>query len=130
MFDANHEPKSLISFAQWAPLASGLLACRYDEYGKTRRTASESKNPRFKYVETARDREIISRVTIVAKRRGWSMTDVSLAWLSRRVTSPVLGFTSAARIDEALAARGKILTDEEEAFLEEPYTAKRIMGHL
>ncbi|KAL3484369.1 NADP-dependent oxidoreductase domain-containing protein [Aspergillus germanicus] len=119
-----------IGLIPWAPLASGLLACRYDEYGKTRRTASESKNPRFKYVETARDREIISRVATVAQRRGWSMTEVSLAWLNRRATAPVLGFTSAARIDEALAAREKVLTDEEEAFLEEPYTAKRIMGHL
>ncbi|KAJ5249268.1 hypothetical protein N7468_000719 [Penicillium chermesinum] len=82
------------------------------------------------YVETARDHEIINRTTAVAQCRGWSMTDVLLAWLTRRVTSPVLGFTSIARIDEALGARGKALTDEEEAFSEELYTARRIMGHL
>ncbi|KIA75391.1 hypothetical protein HK57_00110 [Aspergillus ustus] len=119
-----------IALIPWAPLASGLLACPQERYGTTKRTASESKNPRFKYVGTARDREIISRVAAVAQRRGWSMTEVSLAWLNTRVTAPVIGFTSKARIDEALAVRDKDLTNEEQRFLEEPYTAKRIMGHL
>ncbi|KAL4913038.1 NADP-dependent oxidoreductase domain-containing protein [Aspergillus aurantiobrunneus] len=119
-----------IGIIPWAPLASGLLACKYEEYGRAGRAASESKSPRFMYVRTAQDREIIARVAALASRKGWRMTDVSLAWLNKRVTAPVIGFTSRGRIDEALAARDKVLTEEEEAFLEEPYDAKPIMGHL
>ncbi|KAL4886423.1 NADP-dependent oxidoreductase domain-containing protein [Aspergillus karnatakaensis] len=119
-----------IGVIPWAPLASGLLACRVEDYGQTKRTASESQNPRFKYLQSAQDREIISRVAVVAKDKGWSMTDVSLAWLNKRVAAPVLGFTSKARVDEALSARGKELTADEERFLEELYSAKPIMGHL
>lgn len=115
---------------KWAPLASGHLACPYEQFGKSPRTADDLKNPRFSYGKTPADREIIDRVAVVAFRRGWSMTDVALAWLNQRVTAPVIGFTSVKRIEEALQARGKILTEEEEAYLEEPYMAKAVEGHV
>jgi aryl-alcohol dehydrogenase-like predicted oxidoreductase len=58
------------------------------------------------------------------------MTEVSLAWLNKRITAPVIGFTSIERMDAALAAHGKQLTDEEENSLEEPYSAKQAEGHF
>lgn len=72
---------------------------------------------------------IISRVYEIAQRRQWPMSHVSLAWLSRRVTAPVVGFSSIERMDDALEARGKVLTDEEEAYLEAAYKPKEIQGH-
>ena len=62
--------------------------------------------------------------------REWPMSHVALAWLNRRVTAPIIGFSSPGRIDEALAARGKVLTDEEEMYLEEAYQPQNVLGHL
>jgi aryl-alcohol dehydrogenase-like predicted oxidoreductase len=65
----------------------------------------------------------------VAKDKGWKMSEVALAWVNKRVSSPIIGFSSVERVDEALAANGKVLTEEEEKYLEEPYKAKAIIGH-
>ena len=40
-----------------------------------------------------------------------------------------IGFSSVQRMDEAISARGKVLSDEEEKYLEELYKAKSISGH-
>lgn len=50
--------------------------------------------------------------------------------MMRRVTAPIIGFSSVERIDDALSARGKELTPEEEKYLEEPYTPLEIEGHF
>jgi aryl-alcohol dehydrogenase-like predicted oxidoreductase len=65
----------------------------------------------------------------IARRRMWPMSHVALAWLSRRVTAPIIGFSSVERIEEALAARGKLLTEEEETYLEELYQPQGVLGH-
>jgi aryl-alcohol dehydrogenase-like predicted oxidoreductase len=57
------------------------------------------------------------------------MAHVGLAWLNRRVTAPIIGFSSVERIDEALEARGKELSREEEEYLEALYRPKSIQGH-
>ena len=57
------------------------------------------------------------------------MSHVALAWINKRVTSPIIGFSTAARMDEALEARGKVLSEEEEKYLEELYQARGIQGH-
>ena len=75
------------------------------------------------------DEKIISRVQELAEQKGWKMSHVALAWINKRITSPIIGFSSVARIEEAIEARGKTLTDEEERYLEEPYQAKMVMGH-
>jgi aryl-alcohol dehydrogenase-like predicted oxidoreductase len=57
------------------------------------------------------------------------MSHVALAWINKRVTSPIIGFSSVERLEEAITARGKVLTDEEEKYLEELYQPKPIQGH-
>lgn len=57
------------------------------------------------------------------------MSEVALAWICKRVASPIVGFSQIARIDEALQVRGKVLTAEEEKRLEEPYKARDVVGH-
>lgn len=74
-------------------------------------------------------RIIIDRVYEIAQRRQWPMSHVSLAWLGRRVTAPIVGFSSIGRIDDALEARGKVLSQEEEAYLEAAYRPKAVQGH-
>jgi aryl-alcohol dehydrogenase-like predicted oxidoreductase len=65
----------------------------------------------------------------IAEKKGWTMTEVSLAWINKRVSSPIIGFSSVERIDESLGAKGKRLTEEEEKYLEELYEPKAIVGH-
>ena len=76
------------------------------------------------------DLEIIARVLELSERHGWPMAHVSLAWINKRVTSPIIGFSSLERIEEAVGSIGKVLTDEEEQYLEEPYRPRPILGHL
>lgn len=71
----------------------------------------------------------IARVEELAKKHGWSMSSVALAWINKRVASPIVGFSKVERMDEALEARGKVLSDEEERYLEELYTPRNIIGH-
>ena len=75
------------------------------------------------------DKQIIGRVEELAKKHGWTMSQVALAWINKRVASPIVGFSSVARMDEALEARGKTLSDEDEKYLEEPYQPRDISGH-
>jgi len=57
------------------------------------------------------------------------MSQVALAWINKRIASPIIGFSSVERMDEALGVRGKTLTEEEEKYLEELYQPKTIQGH-
>jgi aryl-alcohol dehydrogenase-like predicted oxidoreductase len=57
------------------------------------------------------------------------MSQVALAWINKRISSPIIGFSSVDRIDEAIEVRGKTLTEEEEKYLEELYQPKAISGH-
>ncbi|KAJ9631047.1 hypothetical protein H2203_001575 [Taxawa tesnikishii (nom. ined.)] len=75
------------------------------------------------------DAAIIDRVQEIAEKKGWPMSHVALAWVNKRVASPIIGFSSVERMDDALAARGKTLTDEEEKYLEELYRPKPVAGH-
>lgn len=75
------------------------------------------------------DIEIIKRVQELAEKKDWKMSHVALAWINKRVSSPIIGFSSIERMDEAIGARGKTLTEEEEKYLEELYKPKAIVGH-
>ena len=57
------------------------------------------------------------------------MSQVALAWIIQKKTIPIVGFSSLARLEEAVAVKGKTLTDEEMKYLEEPYVPKPILGH-
>jgi aryl-alcohol dehydrogenase-like predicted oxidoreductase len=57
------------------------------------------------------------------------MSQVALAWINKRISSPIIGFSSVDRMDEAIEVRGKTLTEEEEKYLEELYQPKAISGH-
>lgn len=75
------------------------------------------------------DQKIIGRVQELAEKKGWKMSHVALAWINKRITSPIIGFNSVERMDEALDARGKTPTEDEEKYLEQLYQTKAIQGH-
>ena len=65
----------------------------------------------------------------IAEKKGWKMSHVAMMWIDKRVASPIIGFGSVERIDEALDIRGKELTAEEEKYLEELYEARNVEGY-
>lgn len=71
---------------------------------------------------------VIGRVAELAERYGVTMTEVSLAWLLTKVTSPVAGATKFHHIDGAVKALDLKLTEEEISYLEEPYVPHPLAG--
>ena len=89
----------------------------------------EDSYARFKYDATAaQDQIIIDRVAGIADRRGVSMTEVALAWLLGKVTAPVVGATKLQHIEGAAKAVELALTEDEIAWLEEPYVPHALVG--
>ncbi|CAI7632552.1 hypothetical protein PCG10_006801 [Penicillium crustosum] len=116
-----------VAVVPWGPLAEGQLARPLNIRGTTTRSAGGDETPSSLRPESM---EIINRVDELAKRKQWTMSQVTLAWQLKRVTSPIIGFSSVARIEDALSARGKELTAEEEKYLEEVYTPVEVEGHF
>ena len=116
-----------IALTPYSALASGRLS-RLPGEGGTKR-AAEDVYAKFKYDATKdQDNVIISRVAEVAERHGVSMTEVSLAWLLTKVTSPVVGATKFSHIEGAAKAIELELSDEEISYLEEPYVPHPLAG--
>ena len=116
-----------IALTPYSALASGRLS-RLPGEGGTKR-AEEDKYAKFKYEKTEQqDNVIISRVAEIAEKRGVTMTEVSLAWLLTKVTSPVVGATKMHHIEGAAKAVELELTAEEITYLEEPYVPHELAG--
>lgn len=115
-----------VGLIPWAPLSRGHLARPLEAFGSTTRSEGEKKSGAE---QSEADREIVKRVQEVAEKKGWKMSHVALAWINKRVSAPIIGFSSVERMDEALEACGKELSKEEEEYLEEPYKPKAIVGH-
>ena len=56
---------------------------------------------------------------------------IALAWLLQKqpVTAPIIGATKISHLENAVGALSVKLTQEEVAYLEEPYVPHRIVGH-
>ena len=116
-----------IALTPYSALASGRLSRKPGE-GDTRR-AAEDTYAKFKYDATAeQDNVIIGRVAELAEKKNVTMTEVSLAWLLTRVTSPVVGATKLHHIEGAAKAVDLELSDDEIKLLEEPYVPHPLAG--
>jgi aryl-alcohol dehydrogenase-like predicted oxidoreductase len=116
-----------IALTPYSALASGRLS-RLPGEGGTKR-AEEDAYAKFKYDATsAQDNVIIARTAELAEKHGVTMTEVSLAWLLAKVTSPVVGATKLHHIEGAAKAAELELTDDEIAWLEEPYVPHPLAG--
>jgi aryl-alcohol dehydrogenase-like predicted oxidoreductase len=118
-----------VGLIPWAPLCRGHLARPPAEFGSTTRSEQEKAGGPGVSGAVEPDQTIIKRVQELAEKKGWTMSQVALAWINKRVSSPIIGFSSVARIDEAIGSNNKTLTDEEEKYLEELYQPKAIDGH-
>ncbi|KAJ7666003.1 aryl-alcohol dehydrogenase [Mycena polygramma] len=114
----------------WSPLARGALTRPVEKQTETKRGDTDARLPGT-YTGTEASRVIVKRVEEIAKKRGISMAQVSVAWFSSKegVSAPIIGSTSLANIQDAIAATQIKLTDEELKYLEEPYQPLAIDGH-
>ena len=116
-----------IALTPYSALASGRLS-RLPGENDTKR-AAEDAYAKFKYDATAeQDSVIIARVAELAEKRGVSMTEISLAWLLTKVTSPVVGATRLRHVEGAAKAVELELTEDEIAWLEAPYVPHPLAG--
>lgn len=115
-----------IAMTPYSALAGGRLS-KYP--GETSQRLKEDSYAKLKYDGTAaEDQKIIDRVAEIADRRGVTMTEVSLAWLLNKVTAPVVGMTKQSQITGAVSAVDLKLTEEEMAYLQEPYVPHALVG--
>ncbi len=131
---AREEEREMIPFCKseniavtpYSALASGRLSRRA---GESTKRLQEDSYAKFKYDSTAEaDGKIIKRVEELADKRGVSMTEIALAWLLTKSTSPVVGATKLSHVEGAAKAVDLNLTDEEITYLEELYVPHALAG--
>jgi len=114
----------------YSPLASGRLTRDWASE-KTMRSETDQIQ-KMKYDTSAEmDRQIVERVAEIAEKHESSRTHIALAWLLQKepVTAPIIGATKISHLEEAVGALEVKLTQEDVAYLEEPYVPHRIVGH-
>lgn len=115
-----------IALTPYSALAGGRLS---KKPGETSKRLEEDSYAKLKYDGTVeQDQVIIGRVAELAEKYGVTMTEVALAWLLEKVTSPVVGMTKFHHIEGAVKAVDLSLTSEELAYLEEAYVPHRLVG--
>lgn len=115
-----------IAMTPYSALASGRLSRRP---GETSKRLEEDSYAKGKYDNAAtQDEMILRRVEELADKHGVTMTEISLAWLLTKVTSPVVGATKFHHVDGAVSAVNLKLTEEETSYLEECYVPHWLVG--
>jgi aryl-alcohol dehydrogenase-like predicted oxidoreductase len=111
----------------WSPLARGWLARPPEQAESTARGEDDDFSRRLCAFP---EREAI-QVGEVAEARGVSRARVGLAWLMSRpgVTAPIVGATKPGHLEDAVAAVGLKLSEEEARKLEAPYRPRPVLGH-
>ena len=117
-----------MTITPYSSLAAGHLT-RPTWEGNTKR-AETDKVARDKYdAYKENNMQIIARLSEIADNHGVPMADIALAWQwAKGIDSPIVGCTKASRVDDVARALNTVLTAEEVAYLDEPYTAHELVG--
>jgi aryl-alcohol dehydrogenase-like predicted oxidoreductase len=113
-----------VGLTPWSPLARGRLTRDWDAttarsetdlYGRTLYTKTQDS-----------DRAIAAAVAEIAAERGVPRAQIALAWVSGNpaVTAPIVGATKPGHLDDAIASLDIVLSTDERARLEAPYTPR------
>ena len=114
----------------WSPLARGMLAGTRSQLGDKSTTRSETDGLDQILYDQPSDWDVVEAVKTVAKQRDLKPAQIALAWLLSRpaVTAPIVGATQLGQLEDAIAAVGIELFDDEIAALEAPYRAHPVKG--
>ena len=120
-----------IAITPWSPLARGFVAGnrRPDDFGDTVRAKTDDYGKKLYYQPS--DFKVVERLSEIAKQRGLPNAQVALAWLLAQpgMTSPIIGASKIAHLDDAIAALDLKLDDVELHALAEPYQPHPVLGH-
>ena len=119
-----------VALTPWSPLAGGRLA---HPWGTV--------TPRVKIDQVSKwvwdgtndlDKVVIDNAEKMARARGISMGQLSLAWMLSKpfITAPIVGTTAAKHVEEAVAALDIHLSAEEIQALEKPYVTHPVLGMM
>ena len=113
----------------WSPLARGRLTRPWDT--ATSRSATDRIQDNLYGKTEANDRAVIAEVERIAAARGVPMAHIALAWVRAQpgITAPIVGVSSMAQLDEALASLDLELSPTEVSALDAPYVPHPVMGH-
>lgn len=116
-----------VGLTPYSPLAAGRLS---RDWTATTTRAELDKFAKGKYDSTKdTDKIIVDRVGELAERYGTTRTGIALTWQWHKgVVAPIIGPTKEKYIDDAVAAIDVKLSDEDVAYLEEPYVPHKVMG--
>ena len=117
-----------IGVIPWSPLARGRLTRDWDE--ATERSRTDEFGATL-YAHTAdADRRVVDAVAAVARERGVPRAQIALAWVLAKpeVSSPIVGASKIAHLDDAIAALDLVLSPDEIARLEAPYVPHPVVG--
>jgi aryl-alcohol dehydrogenase-like predicted oxidoreductase len=118
-----------IGVIPWSPLARGRLA-RPSNAESTQRLETDQFGKTM-YAGTAdADRQVIDKVTELARIKGVSQAALALAWMLSKpyITSPIVGATKPHHLEDAVAALDVELSPEEIADLESAYVPHPVLG--
>lgn len=119
-----------MALTPYSPLASGHLTRPTWDSDSKRSTTDTTMRQKYDK-DRKRDMPIIERVAEVAEKHGVPMAQIALAWhWARGVEAPIIGCSKPARVDDGVEALSIQLTDEEIAYMEEPYEAHELVGPL
>ena len=115
----------------WSPLARGLLAGTRTRAGERLTTRARTDSFGDSLYKPELDFPVVERASEVAAARGVSTAQIALSWLMHKpgVTAPIVGATKIEHLEDAVAAEGLSLGDDEIARLEEPYVPHDVSGH-
>lgn len=120
-----------IGVIPWSPLARGFLAGNRtrDKGGETKRSHSDDFAHNMYY--QTNDFDILDRLIEVSKRLGYSAAQIALAWMLHKptVTSPIIGASKMAHLDDLLAALSIELSADDIQLLEALYQPHPVAGH-
>lgn len=117
-----------VALVPYSPLAAGRLTRDWTSESKR---FKEDKVAQRKYDTTAEsDKLIVERVADIAEKYQATRSQIAIAWLwAKGVTSPVIGITKEKYLDDFAQAFHVTLSEEDIAYLEEPYVPHKIVGH-
>jgi aryl-alcohol dehydrogenase-like predicted oxidoreductase len=124
-----------VALLPWSPTAGGILSGMYFKEGRI--VTTDSDNSRVapgsvvhkRYAGSLENDEILRRVIETAANKGVTPVQISISWLlSKGVTSPIVGTTKIAHLEEFVESTNVKLTSEESRYLEEPYPRSRFIG--
>ena len=120
-----------VGLIPWSPLARGFLAGNRNSQnlGDTLRAKTDDFAQKLYYRPS--DFTVVDRLTAIAKARGVENAQVALAWILGKpgVSSPIIGASKMAHLDQAIAALDLRLDAGEVRALEEPYEPHPVLGH-